>query len=378
MPRQSALRLGEDTVAERCGQCGALAERYTEAELSLALVILNTFVHRDCQLAAPLLPEILLVVTRIAARPLYSWEQQDALTVIPGNPRSVARQFLRVSLQQLSHNGVFPLLFQIDLQQQQRSQFYSTIVSCLTDFPDLSPTVPVQLFLENIDTVKQSMEVTLSTSLPNLISFLSYIQFDHVTAWAGVFGPLEQFFRQLSLLTLSQDGKPEREPGNSGGSLANIEPVLKLAVYTMKMVGVANHRSILEPVCKVLLLQLQYVCTILCQVVGFAIQFCTFQFSDLMDLCHHCNKGFVKERDKSAVTRTVIAKFIDALKYKNSIPDVNFLSLAGMLLQEARGELPPNSILEDCRPAGPAHTGSTPWLEQVIHSIMDTSNSAHV
>ena len=257
MPRQSALRLGEDTVAERCGQCGALAERYTEAELSLALVILNTFVHRDCQLAAPLLPEILLVVTRIAARPLYSWEQQDALTVIPGNPRSVARQFLRVSLQQLSHNGVFPLLFQIDLQQQQRSQFYSTIVSCLTDFPDLSPTVPVQLFLENIDTVKQSMEVTLSTSLPNLISFLSYIQFDHVTAWAGVFGPLEQFFRQLSLLTLSQDGKPEREPGNSGGSLANIEPVLKLAVYTMKMAGVANHRSILEPVCKVLLLQLR-------------------------------------------------------------------------------------------------------------------------
>ena len=76
---------------------------------------------------------------------LCSWEAEGCLTVIPGNPRSVARQvrsstgisntpytrcsqFLRVCLQQLSSNGVFPLLFQLDLADTQRRLFYSTIV----------------------------------------------------------------------------------------------------------------------------------------------------------------------------------------------------------------------------------------------------------
>ena len=74
--QQSRLRTGEDTVTDRCGDCGAVRERYTESELSLALVVINTFVHRDPQLAAPLLPEIFIVTSRIARKPLYSWESE--------------------------------------------------------------------------------------------------------------------------------------------------------------------------------------------------------------------------------------------------------------------------------------------------------------
>ena len=48
----------------------------SDSELSLALVVLNTFVHRDPQLSAPLLPEIFLVASRIANKPLYSWESE--------------------------------------------------------------------------------------------------------------------------------------------------------------------------------------------------------------------------------------------------------------------------------------------------------------
>ena len=54
---------------------------------------------------------------------------------------------------------------------------------------------------------------------------------------------------------------------------------------------------------------------------------------DLVDICSNCNKAFSKERDKSHVIRAVIAKFIEALKYKTSIPDVNFLYLGSMMLQ---------------------------------------------
>ena len=92
-----------------------------------------------------ILPSHWLMVTILSSDWFCSWEAEGCLTVIPGNPRSVARQvrsytgisntqlkhccqFLRVCLQQLSSNGVFPLLFQLDLADTQRRLFYSTIV----------------------------------------------------------------------------------------------------------------------------------------------------------------------------------------------------------------------------------------------------------
>ena len=114
-----------------------------------------------------------------------------------------------------------------------------------------------------------------------------------------------------------------------------------------------------------------------------------------MDICYNCNKAFNKERDKSALIRAVIAKFIEALKYKTSIPDVNFLYLGSMMLQvpkapstptpcfqDAKGELPPSSILEDVPRlefslAGPIQTGSTPYLECYLPDIVEFVADVH-
>ena len=114
----------------------------------------------------------------------------------------------------------------------------------------------------------------------------------------------------------------------------------------------------------------------------------------MVDICYNCNKAFNKERDKSALIRAVIAKFIEALKYKTSIPDVNFLYLGSMMLQvpksphfppcfqDAKGELPPSSILEDvprlefCL-AGPIQTGSTPYLECYLPDIVEFVADVH-
>jgi hypothetical protein len=52
-------------------------------------------------LAAPLLPEILLVVSRIARDTQYSWEL-DTNTFIPSNSRSIAKQFIRCVLHQVN------------------------------------------------------------------------------------------------------------------------------------------------------------------------------------------------------------------------------------------------------------------------------------
>ena len=75
-------------------------------------------------------------------------------------------------------------------------------------------------------------------------------------------------------------------------------------------------------------------------------------------------------------------KFIDALKYKTSIPDVNFLYLSSMMLQDAKGELPPSSILEDVPKlelslAGPIQCGSTPYLECWLPDIVDFVADVH-
>ena len=48
----------------RCTDCGVLLEEYDDDTISLAIVVLSTLVHRDPELAAPLLLEMLQVVAR--------------------------------------------------------------------------------------------------------------------------------------------------------------------------------------------------------------------------------------------------------------------------------------------------------------------------
>lgn len=61
---QSTRRVGDYTVCERCSECGALIEEYTDEEVGLLIVILGTFIHREPAMAAPFLPEILTITAK--------------------------------------------------------------------------------------------------------------------------------------------------------------------------------------------------------------------------------------------------------------------------------------------------------------------------
>ena len=76
-------------------------------------------VFRFKALAAPLLPEILLVVSRIARESQFSWEL-DTNVFIPSNTRSIAKQFIRCVLHQLSGNGIFWMIFHLRLNEDHR------------------------------------------------------------------------------------------------------------------------------------------------------------------------------------------------------------------------------------------------------------------
>ena len=49
---------------ERCSECHAVLEQYDEETVGIAIVCLETFIHREPALAAPLLLDMLQVVAR--------------------------------------------------------------------------------------------------------------------------------------------------------------------------------------------------------------------------------------------------------------------------------------------------------------------------
>ena len=99
--RTSCLRIGEDSINDKCSRCGLVKEEYSEDDIGNCIVILGTFISREPALTAPLLPEILLTVTRVARETHYSWEL-DSTIYVPCNSRSIAKQFIRCALHQLS------------------------------------------------------------------------------------------------------------------------------------------------------------------------------------------------------------------------------------------------------------------------------------
>lgn len=62
--QQSSQRVGDDCICERCSDCGAMKEEYSDDELGLLVISLGTFIHREPALAAPFLPEILTIVAK--------------------------------------------------------------------------------------------------------------------------------------------------------------------------------------------------------------------------------------------------------------------------------------------------------------------------
>lgn len=62
--KQSLLRVGDECIYDRCSECGTIKEEYSDEELGLCIITLGTFIHREPALAAPLLPEILGIVTK--------------------------------------------------------------------------------------------------------------------------------------------------------------------------------------------------------------------------------------------------------------------------------------------------------------------------
>lgn len=74
------------------------------------------------------------------------------------------------------------------------------------------------------------------------------------------------------------------------------------------------------------------------KVLSYAIQNSTIKYSYLTDLCYLCHRAFTRDRDKHFFGRTIVFELIQAIKFKTTLPDSNFLLLLHFVLQ-VRGKV---------------------------------------
>lgn len=72
----SAIHSAEDIINERCTRCGNVLEQFSEEEIGMCIIILGAYVHRDPSVAAPILPEILRLVSKYAGLTTFGWQNE--------------------------------------------------------------------------------------------------------------------------------------------------------------------------------------------------------------------------------------------------------------------------------------------------------------
>ncbi|XP_076762513.1 UNC-79 domain-containing protein isoform X8 [Xylocopa sonorina] len=319
--KQSLFRIGDDCIYERCSECGTIKEEYSDEELGLCIINLGTFIHREPFLAAPLLPEILRVVTKVALNAMYPWQSETNMH-LPGGAISVAHQFLRCVLHQLAPNGVFVQMFQTHLNESTRMQFFKSVTQALVDFNELNPIAPLQLLLEALNAKKSLPIERLPIILFNIACYLDCLPLEAglgpgAATWSGLLTQFDSLFRRLALML---------------SSIEDTTPLLRIMISLLKVPGIQQAKSMLDPFAKVF---------------SYAIQNSTLKYSYLTDLYYFCSKQFSRDRDKHLFGRTIVFELIQAIKFKTTIPDSNFLLLLHFVLQDIGGSLPSTVALEN-------------------------------
>ncbi|KAK9889170.1 hypothetical protein WA026_004451 [Henosepilachna vigintioctopunctata] len=354
--KRSSSRINEECVSERCPECGAIREEYSDEEIGLCIVILGTFIHREPSLAAPLLPDILSIVARVAMNPMYPWQCESNIH-LPGGAISVAHQFLRCVLHQLAPNGIFVQMFQTRATETIRIQFFKSVIQALIDFNELNPIAPLQLLLETLNSKKALPIDTLPTVLQNISSYLNCLPLEatlgpSMPMWSSVLQQLETLFRRILLIL---------------NMLDDISPLLKIIISVFKIPIITQYRGILDPFSKVL---------------SHAIQNHLLRYSCLVEICYLCNRAFTKERDKLILSRMVVYELVQALKFKTTIPDSNLLMLINLILQDIGGSIPSNVAMKDWNTCGLEYiptctTGITECMRLHLTEILEFLTDFH-
>ncbi|XP_058797132.1 protein unc-79 homolog, partial [Phymastichus coffea] len=289
-----------------CSECGLSKEEYSDEEVGLFIIVLGTFVHREACLAAPFIPEILKIITKVSSSIMYPWQCELSMH-LPGGALSVARQFMRCILHQMAPNGIFIQIFHTNIKGTICHRFFKSVVQALIDFNELNPIAPLQILLESLIAKKNLPNENLTTILSNISNYLECLPLEAglgsgTSTWSGLLIQFEGLFRRLVIVL---------------PALNNFTPLLKIMISILKVPGMQPPKGILDPFSKVL---------------SYAIQNSIVHFASLIELCYLCYRNFTKDRDKHFLSRVIVYELTLALKFKTMIPDSNFLLLLQFIL----------------------------------------------
>ncbi|XP_052835333.1 protein unc-79 homolog isoform X6 [Drosophila gunungcola] len=342
-PRGSSRRVGDYTIVERCSDCGAHIEEYTDEEIGIFIVILGTFIHREPAMAAPFLPEILTMTSRICLSSTHAWQGENG-PPLACSAQAVALQFFRCVLHQLAPNGIFLQVFQTQMKMKIRHNHFRSIAKALQDFQDLNATSPIYMVCDSL-TSKKALPVD---QLPVIFrNMAEYLNLQCVPAEAGVglavwsqaMQAMESLLRQVIVIM---------------PSLTNAEYMLDIIAATLRLNCVP--KTLLDPYSKIM---------------AYCVQHTNLEYQTLYELCTLNIRSFNKDRDKNLLCRQMIFEFVQALKFKSNIPDHNLLTIIGFVLLDAGGSLPPGAApgLPDAAPM--MTTNSADCLRQYINDVID-------
>ncbi|KFD70034.1 hypothetical protein M514_08994 [Trichuris suis] len=272
-------RTGDSVIQCRCFNCNAVLEVCDEETISLGIVCLSTFIHRDPAMAAPYLLKMLVTVFRIANHVFHPWQESRSTVslfgvrwknlfpfshiFVPSNCRSVARQFVRIVLHQLAPNRLFASLFESDIMEP---QFFKTIASCLADFQELNSVQVIQHLMEDLQDSPPTNTVCV---LANLSEYMRYVPYDtFLPNWTIVVGCFDSFFRSL------------------------MSEVSDIGLYVPHLLNILNN---------------------------------LFRVS---------NFSSIRDRDKYTLTRCCLSEFCQALKFKHTLNDNNYMTIIKLILYD--------------------------------------------
>ncbi|XP_074630271.1 protein unc-79 homolog isoform X2 [Acropora palmata] len=288
-----------DLDLDHCPDCRASLEQFDEETLNLCIVVLSTFANQNPAMAMPFLLRMLQCVARTCVHPLFSWQEKSDV-LMPGSTREVSKQFFRCVLIKLAPNGIFSELFRSTLKDE---TLLKAVAIAFNDFSSFDQMSPIAYLLEDI-LGSRTLNDRVLVLLSNLKTYLQFTSREPTSAWESQLSHFEAFFRKL----------PSVLPEN-----CDLSPAIRIMTAILNAAN--SSFKILLPCFG--------------QLIGYAINKCSFQLQDLLELCIKCTETFPKERNKLFLTRAVVLELVHAVKFRSSLPDSNLQSVLQFVAVDA-------------------------------------------
>ncbi|KIH57648.1 hypothetical protein ANCDUO_12157 [Ancylostoma duodenale] len=327
-------------VELRCDHCNECLTSFDEETISLCLIAVETFLHREPVMAAPILFSLLHTVTRLIDHPIYPWH--DSEMFVPGNCRSVAKQMLRVTLHQLSSSGICLQLFDTPLSRT--DSFWKVVSLSLADFQELSPVYFIQLLFEDL---AENWLTQLTTTMRNLAAYVVEVPCDaYINHWSTAITHMESFFRRYHTQTQIAIFGAISAEGAAKPTRSELESAIVVMSHVLKVQNFSAFKS----------------------AVSLVDSFCKW----LAETLHECPvklESLLTERDKQSISRAVVAELIQAIKFKCPMHEANYMTIAHLILQDAGEDIEMN--LPDDQFNTAASEAVRPFLFEILDFIAD-------